>query len=343
MPARDGRGPSLMLRLLGTMVLCNVASIGVAADGVETPCRGDLDGDQVVDRRDLEALFDRWTERSGSIDIDGDGAYGIGDVAIMAWNWDSWKASGTPGRQVVRSRGTTGAGQGFWEYLPADYLDRGDWPLLIFLHGMGENGDGSAIELQRVLVHGPPALIAAGRWPVSGSAVGDEFVVLSPQHSSDPEGCHAGGEVAAFLEWAIDHYDVDPDRVYLTGLSCGGDGIWNYLGGGVDRAPGRLAAAVVPICGDGREAWERRGCDLGRTPIWAFHGDLDDVVPPAGSDVPMRGLAECAERSTDRLRYTVLPGVDHDSWTETYDLRHGHDIYAWLHSHVRGEVDETTE
>lgn len=239
--------------------------------------------------------------------------------------------------------GTTTADQGYWEYLPEDYLDRSDWPLLVFLHGRGENGNGSALDLQRVLVHGPPALIAADAWPVAGSEAGDEFVVLSPQNSSAPNGCHAGEDVASFLAWAMDRYDVDRNRVYLTGLSCGGYGVWNYLGGGDDRPPGRLAAAVVPICGDGRAAWARLGCDLGRTPIWAFHGDRDEVVPLSGSDVPMRALTTCAELPADHARYTVLPGVGHDSWTATYDLRGGHDIYAWLRSHVRDEATHVAE
>jgi hypothetical protein len=34
---------------------------------------------------------------------------------------------------------------------------------------------------------------------------------------------------------------------------------------------------------------------------------------------------------------TVYPGVDHDSWTRTYDLSAGHDIYAWMLDQTRSE------
>ena len=70
-------------------------------------------------------------------------------------------------------------------------------------------------------------------------------------------------------------------------------------------------------------------CKLGEVAIWAFHGDADDVVAPAGSIETITNLAECPQPRRD-AELTVYPGVDHDSWTATYDLSAGHDIYDWL-------------
>jgi hypothetical protein len=87
---------------------------------------------------------------------------------------------------------------------------------------------------------------------------------------------------------------------------------------------------MVPIAGDGRPAWETSKCQLGDVAIWAFHGDADDVVAPAGSIEPMTDLMACPAPPRRDAELTIYPGVDHDSWTGTYNLTAGHDIYNWL-------------
>ena len=240
---------------------------------------------------------------------------------------------------------------GYYEYLPADYDDDGSSPLLVFLHGFGESGAGTAGGLQILLATGIPQLIASDMWPSERP-----FVVLAPQHAFPQEESHYapcdgvvhGGscamriqhdlghpengsicltpaEVHDFLSYAIASYDVDPDRVYLTGLSCGATGAWEY----VAEYGGDQIAAMVPIAGEGRPAWEAAMCSLGEVAIWAFHGDADDVVAPAGSIDTITNLTACSPPQSD-AEVTVYPGVDHDSWTRTYDQSAGHDIYDWL-------------
>jgi alpha-beta hydrolase superfamily lysophospholipase len=87
---------------------------------------------------------------------------------------------------------------------------------------------------------------------------------------------------------------------------------------------------MVVIAGDGRPAWEAAGCELGRVAIWAFHGDADDRVSVDGSIEPMDRLMECPAPPRRDVELTVYPGIRHDSWTRTYDLAVGHDIYEWL-------------
>jgi dienelactone hydrolase len=229
------------------------------------------------------------------------------------------------GRHTPRPSGTMpGTTSGYWEYLPPHYGNGALYPLLVFRHGLGENGNGGMTDLRKVLTHGPPKLINMNQWPETRP-----FVVLSVQQPSD---CPTAQQMHDFLTFALANYAVDPKRVYLTGLSCGAHATWNYLGAHTDE---RVAAAV-PIAGDGRPAFQRIGCQLGKVPIWAFHGDMDDQVAPAGSIEAIHDLEACTNPPAVDVKLTVYPGVKHDSWTQTYDLSHPtNDIYAWMLSHAK--------
>lgn len=225
-------------------------------------------------------------------------------------------------RQFERRRDDGCTPQGYIEYTPPGYGDGSLKPLLVFFHGIGENGDGDG-ELMRVAAHGPPRLIRENDWPLER-----EFIVLSPQHPGG--GCHTPDEIYAFVERALALYDVDPSRIYLTGLSCGAIGLWDYVREHLGEQP---IAAIVPIAGNGRSAWDRHMCGLSSLPVWAFHGDADGTVGVDGTTYPLENLMMC-EPAPDATM-TIYPGVGHDSWTQTYDGSAGHDIYAWFLEHRR--------
>jgi dienelactone hydrolase len=256
-------------------------------------------------------------------------------------------------RLTAHPRGATASPLGYYEYLPPGYGSGAKQPLLIFLHGFGGNGDGTSAQLPNVINDaGIASYIANNGW-----AADRPFVVLSPQHNfidspaypypcDGPFGgsclmqhqhdygnplpagsaCWAPSEVHAFLDYALAHYNVDATRVYLTGLSCGGYGVWESL---AQFGAGRIAAAV-PIAGDGRPALGSSGCALASAPIWAFHGDADDVVDPAGSADTVAGLRACPAPPAKELRLTIYPGVDHNSWDHAYSGSQGQDIYGWM-------------
>jgi predicted peptidase len=148
--------------------------------------------------------------------------------------------------------------------LPDDYEKKSGekFPLLLFLHGAGERGH----NLDLVKAHGPPKLIAEGKsFP---------FIVASPQCPED--NWWDADELMHLIENLEKNYRVDPDRIYLTGLSMGGYGTWDLA----TKYPGKFAA-IAPICGGGK-AWlaARR---LKQLPIWVFHGAKDKAVPFAES------------------------------------------------------------
>ncbi len=115
-------------------------------------------------------------------------------------------------------------------------------------------------------------------------------------------------------------FSIDPDRIYITGLSMGGFGTWIA----VSRYPDRFAAAV-PICGGGDPT------AIGQTSakIWAFHGAADRAVPPKRS----REMVEALHRAGGHPRYTEYPGVGHDAWRYAYMEP---ELVGWLFRQRRG-------
>jgi len=255
--------------------------------------------------------------------------------------------------QTARPIGTTDFPMGYYEYLPPSYSDSGAAsPLLITLNGYGETGDGSPEAIGRLLWAGIPRFIDVGGWPTDRP-----LVVLSLQHVEDAPGfdfgpcdgvewggscnmqrqhdnnnaqpafCTTPDEVHDFIAYAVAHYNVDPARVYVTGLSCGAYGLFEYLA----KYQGSLqVAAAVPVAGDGRPAFSPSYCALDETPIWAFHGEFDDVVNPLGSIEPLEALAACPGVPADEAKLTIYPELFHDGWDQAYSGSLGDDIYSWM-------------
>jgi hypothetical protein len=229
--------------------------------------------------------------------------------------------------------GGSGAPNGFYEYLPAGYDGSAPAPLLLFWSGVGQEGNGTT-DLPNVLAYGPPELISKDQWDKKRP-----FIVLSAQYT--PKGgqiapgvaCPSGAIIDAFLTWALTAYNVDKKRVYLTGLSCGGIGTWDYLG----KYRGSVVAAAVPISGNPGDptqtdsAWGRAGCGLGEVAIRSFHGDKDDVVPFAPDQATMNDLIACPAPPRRKAVFTDVAGGGHGIWDPIYFLQGSYgDIYQWM-------------
>lgn len=192
---------------------------------------------------------------------------------------------------------------GYLLYLPEDYEQQESWPLVLFLHGAGERGD----DLEKVKVHGPPKLIAAGKqFP---------FVCVSPQCPEDS--WWDATQLLALLDEIVRTHKIDEDRIYITGLSMGGFGTWELAA----RAPNRFAA-IAPICGGG-EAIGLRVRRFAHLPVWAFHGAKDTAVPLERS----QQMIDVLKKEGGEPKFTIYPDAAHDSWTQTYN---NPEFYEWL-------------
>lgn len=201
-------------------------------------------------------------------------------------------------------------------YLPPGYgadPSRG-WPLVLFLHGAGERGD----DLDLVRRHGVPRRVEEEDFP---------FVAVSPQCAAGASWHRQLPALKSLLEEVLACHTIDPDRVYLTGISMGGYGAWHLAA----RFP-QLFAAVVPVCGGGLPSagFPEKVCALRDVPVWAFHGAEDLVVPVQETTQLVEKLRACG----GDVRLTIYPGVGHDSWTRTYAEPQ---LYAWLLAQRRGQ------
>jgi predicted peptidase len=193
-------------------------------------------------------------------------------------------------------------------YLPADY-DKAEkkWPLILFLHGAGERGD----DLRQLEKHGPPKIVKQKDMP---------FIVVSPQCPKDSWWPKENEVLVNLLDDIVSRYNVDESRIYLTGLSMGGYGSWSL---GCDH-PERFAA-IAPICGGGEPFFGRK---LKDTPVWAFHGAKDTVVPLKKTEDMVKAIKEAGGDA----KLTVYPQAGHDSWTETYNKP---ELYEWFLKHSK--------
>jgi predicted peptidase len=224
---------------------------------------------------------------------------------------------------------------GFYTYLPSGYREEGKGsPLLVFLHGVGERGDNlkNPDILRNVLRTGPPYLINAGNWDPN-----KPMVVVSPQ-------CHETrwfpDQVHRFFHFLLEIYHIDRRAIFLTGLSMGGFGTFQYL---ENYSSHGLVSAAVTICGGGNAA---NASSIRNVPVWAFHGDADIVVPPVYSIEMVNAIN--ATTPKERAKLTVYPDVEHDSWTITYNGSgmgkesrkydsFDQNIYDWMLGHRQGE------
>jgi predicted peptidase len=191
-------------------------------------------------------------------------------------------------------------------YLPKDYDPQKRWPLVLFLHGSGQRGT----DLTSVTKHGLPKLVEEGQdFP---------FILVSPQCPKRSGWYVQTPALNVLLDEIEGSYAVDPDRIYVTGLSMGGYGTWGLAVSNPQRF-----AALMPICGAGDP---EEISVIKHVPTWVFHGDKDDVVPLAEVEATVNALKACG----GNVKFTVYPGVGHNSWTQTYN---NPEVYTWLLSH----------
>jgi predicted peptidase len=190
------------------------------------------------------------------------------------------------------------------------------WPLVVFLHGSGERGS----DLERLRRHGPLALVDQGREL--------PFYALVPQCPTDSDWRPLLSLIWEEIDRLLATEAIDPERIYLTGLSLGGYGTWALAAYAPDRV-----AALAPICGGGDPRLAEK---LSAIPAWFVHGALDRAVGIEESAALVRALREAGGSP----RFTVYPYGGHNVWTRTYE---DEAFWDWLLAQRRGVADPLAE
>ena len=260
----------------------------------------------------------------------------------------------------------TGKERDYFVYLPRGFEDRDDWPVILFLHGNGERGDGKG-ELDWVLSHGPlyEAWIQQRELP---------FVVIAPQLPMFNQGeidYIKNRDPARIPSRQVDGTPSRPQRMRTnspmngqlaetsplppTGMVEGWSLLENELLTMVDHVltkyqgdPSRVYltglsyggfgtwylaanhpdrfAAIAPVVGHGHVA-HALPLATARMPIWQFAGGRDGAVPPRAFYAVLNRIEQLGHRD---FRFTIEADMGHDAWVRAYQSA---DLYSWLLQH----------
>lgn len=195
------------------------------------------------------------------------------------------------------------------------------YPLILFLHGGGENGSDNDLHLyigaadfakpENREKH--PCFALFPQCPAGSHWIQRDRrsrLVGKNDKTSDPLDL-----AFVLVEKLMTELPIDKDRIYVTGLCTGGVGTWTAI----QRRPDFFAAAI-PICGGGDTNQAEK---LKNIPLWAFHGDQDKVVPVEDTKKTIAALIKVGGKP----KMTIYPGVGHNSWSATYG---NPEVLNWL-------------
>ncbi|HVG56190.1 MAG TPA: dienelactone hydrolase family protein [Vicinamibacterales bacterium] len=186
--------------------------------------------------------------------------------------------------------------------VPAEYTPSRPWPLRVTLHGgVGRPAPGP---------NDPPARALTNRTPSAGE------LVLHPRAWSGSEWWTAAqvDNIERLVERVKRDYNVDESRIYVTGISDGGTGVY-YFG----MRAATLWAACMPLNGqplvlanpDSGADGQLYASNLANCPLRAVNGGRDPLYPAA----TVEPLIALFRRGNVPVEFQVYPEAGHDvSW-----------------------------
>ncbi len=200
-------------------------------------------------------------------------------------------------------------------YAPDTVTD--DLPFLIFLHGAGERGT----NIDHVYRHGLAKLIHDG--------LEVPAYVLCPQCPGEYVWNTLVRELKEFIDILVEKYAIKKDRICITGGSMGGFGTWEM---GVTYPS--FFSAIAPVCGGGM-SW--RGSNLVKTPVKAYHGTADTIVPIVYSELMVENINQCGGHA----ELVRMEGLNHEQginlpYSDT-------DLLDWILAQRRGDFSRVKE
>ncbi len=202
-------------------------------------------------------------------------------------------------------------------YLPGDFDPDKEYPLVVMLHGAMSN---HRLALKRAFgktnLPGESDAEASRYFPEWDDV---DYIVVAPYargtmgYVGIPE-----EDVIQIVNKCQKDFNIDRNRMYLTGLSMGGGGTL-YLG----MAYVDLFAAIAPVCPAPAEEYFDLAENALNLPVSIHQGGADPVVKPEGT----RQIVDALRNMGTMVEYHEYPGVQHDSWANAYA---NGDIFKWF-------------
>ncbi len=192
-------------------------------------------------------------------------------------------------------------------FIPPTYQASRAYALVVCLHGFGFTGE-EYLE----------------RWR---TRLGEDYLLACPTYPSGAWFTRRAEElVLETIRQAGHRYHVDPDRIFLTGMSNGGIGAWLI---GMHHAP--LFAGLAPMASGLDNVLMPFLANLRSTPVYIIHGAKDQVMP-----------VDLGRSITRELEVLGYPHVYREHQRE-HPMAGGHyfpkeelpDLIAWFNSQRR--------
>ena len=269
-----------------------------------------VDG-QILKKRDLVKVVKELYGQAGRIsEITYTWEKGRAAMEVLAGRYDDYHELEVPEESPLQMVYNESEYYNYILYLPEGY-DPADtekkWPVIYFFHGYGKQGD----DLSVLVSEGPTRYINKG-----GKL---DAILIVPQCPGNSHWADTNDEVnklVHFVPEMSEKYNIDTDRMYLTGLSMGGRCTWKLA-----LAMPETFAAIAVVCG----RTETYNFDtIQNMPIWMFHGALDDTVDFTNVNWILEKLHAHEHRY---YKVTVFPSAMHNVWDTTYNRP---EVYDWL-------------
>ena len=174
---------------------------------------------------------------------------------------------------------------------PLDYDPEKKYPLVLCLHHGGTHGTDNISQL------------GADPAPFLSSNINKyPAFYLMPQCPQGLGWANIDAAIFEIIQELEDEFEIDEKRRYVMGISGGGYGSWHFI-----SARPEMFAAAIPICGGGDPSLASK---IAKVPVWAFHGEEDNMVPVRFSREMIDGMKEAGGNP----KYTEFPDAGHNIW-----------------------------
>ena len=198
------------------------------------------------------------------------------------------------------------------------------YPMVVHMHGVGSKGTnnldqiktGGADFIAWARRHGEEFVFVAPQCPRGKQARWVDTMRNRPRYTMKKTPTRWMRLAMEIIDDVRSRYPVDPNRIYVMGISMGGYATWELL----QRRP-ELFAAALPCCGGGDVALAPRLVDV---PIWTFHGAADKSVPVSRTRDMVAAIKAAGGM---KIEYREYPGRGHNVWTPTFT---DDAVFEWL-------------